>query len=57
MVEFLAVSVTLNLYLVYRYLVLHSHFRKTVKLLFLIAEGNLKINKTVDGWEIKEKQA
>jgi hypothetical protein len=53
MAEFLTASVVVNLFLLYRYLVLHSNFRKTVRMLFLIAEGDLKINKTADGWEVK----
>lgn len=58
MSELLAVSVTFNLFLLYRYLVLHSDFRKTVRVLFYIAEGKLEIKKTKDGWEAVEvKQA
>ena len=58
MVELLTVSAVLNLFLLYRYLVLHSHFRKTVRILFYVAEGKLEIKKTQDGWEAKEiKQA
>ena len=53
MAEFLTASVVVNLFLLYRYLVLHSNFRKTVRMLFLIAEGDLEINKTADGWEVK----
>lgn len=53
MTEFLTASVVLNLYLLYCYLVLHSQFRKTVRMLFHIAQGQLKIIKTADGWEVK----
>lgn len=53
MSELLAVSITFNLFLLYRYLVLHSQFRKTVMMLFHIAQGNLEITKTNDGWEVK----
>ena len=54
MSELLTASVTANLFLLYRYLVLHSQFRKTVRMLFYIAEGKLEIKKTHDGWEAIE---
>ena len=58
MTELLTASVVANLFLLYRYLTLHSQFRRTVRMLFYIAEGKLEIKKTKDGWEAREvKQA
>lgn len=53
MTELLAVSVTLNLFVVWRFLNLHRIHSMTMRLLFKIARGEAVVRATEDGMEIK----
>lgn len=53
MAELLAVSVTLNLFVVWRFLNLHRIHSMTMRLLFKIARGEAVVRATEDGMEIK----
>lgn len=53
MSELLAVSVTLNLFVIWRFLNLHRIHTMTMRLLFQVAHGEATIRATEDGMEIK----
>jgi hypothetical protein len=53
MSELLAVSVTLNLFVIWRFLNLHRTHTMTMRLLFQVAHGEATIRATEDGMEIK----
>jgi len=53
MAELLAISVTLNLFVIWRFINLHRIHMKMMHLLFKIAHGEASIRTTEDGTEIK----
>lgn len=53
MTELLAISVTINLFVVWRFLNLHRIHSMTMRLLFKIARGEAVVRATEDGMEIK----
>lgn len=53
MSEVLAISVTLNLFVIWRFLNLHRIHMMTMRLLFQVAHGEATIRATEDGMEIK----
>ena len=53
MSELLAISVTLNLFVIWRFLNLHRVHMMTMRLLFRVAHGEAVIRITDDGLEIK----
>ncbi len=53
MSELLAISVTLNLFVIWRFLNLHRIHSMTMRLLFKVARGEATIHATEDGMEIK----
>lgn len=53
MSEVLAISVTLNLFVIWRFLNLHRVHMMTMRLLFQVAHGEATIRATEDGMEIK----
>lgn len=53
MSEVLAISVTLNLFVIWRFLNLHRMHMMTMRLLFQVAHGEATIRATEDGMEIK----
>lgn len=53
MAELLAVSVTINLFVVWRFLNLHRIHSMTMRLLFKIARGEAIVRATEEGMEIK----
>jgi len=56
MSELLAVSITLNLFVIWRFLNLHRIHSMTMHLLFQVAHGEATIRATEDGMEIKTKK-
>lgn len=57
MSEFLAVSFTFNLFLLYRYFALHKKLMMLTALLFRISRGEASIKSDQDGVKIEFKQA
>jgi hypothetical protein len=53
MSELLAISVTLNLFVIWRFLNLYRIHRMTMHLLSQVAHGETTIHATEDGMEIK----
>ena len=56
MSELLAISVTLNLFVIWRFLNLHRIHSMTMRLLFQVAHGEATIRITDEGMEIKTKK-
>lgn len=56
MSELLAISVTLNLFVIWRFLNLHRIHVMTMRLLFQVAHGEATIRVTEDGMEIKHNK-
>jgi hypothetical protein len=56
MSELLAISVTLNLFVIWRFLNLHRIHLMTMRLLFQVAHGEATIRVTEDGMEIKHNK-
>ncbi len=56
MSELLAISVTLNLFVIWRFANLHRIHMMTMRLLFQVAHGEATIRVTEDGMEIKHNK-